>query len=153
MPSTPEVELDELYKDLILDHYRRPRNHRPVADPKVVGEGYNPLCGDEIAVEGHFDGDVLADIGFQGRGCSLSQASASMMTEAVKGKTIEEARSLIAEFTQMMTEPEHSPPEDIGDLEAFSGVARYPVRVKCATLAWHALLDLLSRREETAPRS
>ena len=148
MPSTPEVELDELYKDLILDHYRRPRNHRSVADPKVVGEGYNPLCGDEIAVEAHFDGDIVTDIGFQGRGCSLSQASGSMMTEAVKGKTVEEARSLIAEFTQMMTDPEHVPPEDLGDLEAFAGVARYPVRVKCATLAWHALLDLLARREE-----
>ncbi len=80
----------------------------------------------------------MADIGFQGRGCSLSQASGSMMTEAVKGKTIEEARSLIAEFTQMMTDPEHAAPEELGDLEAFSGVARYPVRVKCATLAWHA---------------
>ncbi len=94
MPSAPEAELDELYKDLILDHYRRPRNRRPVADPKVVGEGYNPLCGDEIAVEVHFEGDVMADVGFEGRGCSLSQASGSMMTEAVKGKTADEAHAL-----------------------------------------------------------
>ena len=148
MQSTPDPELDELYKDLILDHYRRPRNRRPVAEPKVVGEGYNPLCGDEIAVEVHFDGDFMADVGFEGRGCSLSQASGSMMTEAVKGKTVAEARALIDAFTQMMTAPDFQPPDGLGDLEAFAGVAKYPVRVKCATLAWHALLDLLVRRGE-----
>ena len=148
MPSAPEPDLDELYKDLILDHYRRPRNHRAVAEPKVVGEGYNPLCGDEIAVEAHFEGDVLADVGFEGRGCSLSQASSSMMTEAVKGKTEEEARALIDAFTRMMTDPDFRP-DDLGDLEAFVGVAKYPVRVKCATLAWHALRDLLNQRDES----
>jgi nitrogen fixation NifU-like protein len=150
MPSIPEPELDELYRDLILDHHRRPRNHRPVADPKVVGEGYNPLCGDEIAVEVHFDGDTLSDVGFQGKGCLLSQASGSMMTEAVKGKTVDEARSLIEEFTSMMTDRDHPASDNLGDLEAFSGVARYPVRVKCATLAWHALLDVLERRKNGA---
>ncbi len=143
----PDPDLDELYKDLILDHYRRPRNRRVVAEPKVVGEGYNPLCGDEIAVEAHFEGGVLADVGFQGRGCSLSQASGSMLTEAVKGRNVEQARALIAEFTHMMTEPGSSVPEDLGDLEAFSGVAKYPVRVKCVTLAWHALEDLLRRHD------
>ena len=148
MSPTPEPELDELYKELILDHYRRPRNRRPVAEPKVVGEGFNPLCGDEIAVEAHFDGDVMADVGFEGRGCSLSQASGSMMTEAVKGKTVAEARLLIDAFTRMMTDPDSQPSDGLGDLEAFTGVAKYPVRVKCATLAWHALLDLLSRRDE-----
>lgn len=145
----PEPELDELYKDLILDHYRRPRNRHSVAEPKVVGEGYNPLCGDEIAVEAHFDGDVLSDIGFEGRGCSLSQASGSMMTEAVKGKTVEEAQALIDAFTRMMTDPGSHPADGLGDLEAFAGVGKYPVRVKCATLAWHALLDLLRRRDES----
>jgi len=149
MPSVPEPELDELYKDLILDHYRRPRNRHSVAEPKVVGEGYNPLCGDEIAVEAHFDGDVLSDIGFEGRGCSLSQASGSMMTEAVKGKTVEEAQALIDAFTRMMTDPGSHPADGLGDLEAFAGVGKYPVRVKCATLAWHALLDLLRRRDES----
>jgi nitrogen fixation NifU-like protein len=148
MPSTPGPELDDLYKELILDHYRRPRNRRSVAEPKVVGEGYNPLCGDEIAVEVHFEGDVVADVGFEGRGCSLSQASGSMMTEAIKGRTAAEARTLIDEFTRMMTEPGLEPPDGLGDLEAFAGVARYPVRVKCVTLAWHVLLDLLTRREE-----
>ena len=148
MSSTPEPELDELYKELILDHYRRPRNRRPVAEPKVVGEGFNPLCGDEIAVEVHFNGEVMADVGFEGRGCSLSQASASMMTEAVKGRTVAEARSLIDAFARMMTDPDFQPSDGLGDLEAFTGVAKYPVRVKCATLAWHALLDLLGRRGE-----
>ncbi len=151
--SAAEPELDELYKDLILDHYRRPRNRHSVAEPKVVGEGYNPLCGDEIAVEAHLEGDVLADVGFQGRGCSLSQASGSMMTEAVKGKTVEEARSLVAAFTGMMTDPESPPAEDLGDLEAFIGVAKYPVRVKCATLAWHALVGLLDQHAQTSESS
>ncbi len=148
MSSSAGPELDELYKDLILDHYRRPRNHRSVVDPKVVGEGYNPLCGDEIAVEAHFEDGVLVDVGFQGHGCSLSQASGSMMTEAIKGKTVEEARALIAHFTRMMTDPDSPPAEDLGDLEAFVGVAKYPVRVKCATLAWHALTDLLDQHEQ-----
>jgi len=153
MPSAPEPDLDELYKDLILDHYRRPRNRRSVAEPKLVGEGYNPLCGDEIAVEVHFDGDVMADVGFEGRGCSLSQASGSMMTEAVKGKSVEEARALIDAFTRMMTDPDFESTDGMGDLEAFVGVAKYPVRVKCATLAWHALLDLLRRRDEAQGKS
>ena len=144
----PESELDELYKELILEHYRSPRNRHSVAEPKVVGEGFNPLCGDEIAVEAHFDGDVLSDIGFAGRGCSLSQASGSMMTEAVKGKTAQEAKALIDEFTRMMTNPGMEPSDGLGDLEAFASVAKYPVRVKCATLAWHALLDLLNRHDE-----
>jgi len=148
MPLAREPDLDELYKDLILEHYRRPRNRHSVVDPKVVGEGYNPLCGDEIAVEAHFEGDVLADVGFAGRGCSLSQASGSMMTEAIKGKTVAEARSLIDAFTRMMTDPDFQPSDGLGDLESFVGVAKYPVRVKCVTLAWHALLDLLSRRAE-----
>jgi nitrogen fixation NifU-like protein len=152
MSSKPEPELDELYKELILDHYRRPRNRRSVAEPKAVGEGFNPLCGDEIAVEVHFDGEVMADVGFEGRGCSLSQASGSMMTEAVKGKTVAEARELIDAFTHMMTDPGFQPSDGLGDLEAFTGVAKYPVRVKCATLAWHALLDLLSRRDEAQKR-
>jgi nitrogen fixation NifU-like protein len=146
MPLTREPELDELYKDLILDHYRSPRNRRPVAEPKVVGEGYNPLCGDEIAVEVHFDSDVMTDVGFEGRGCSLSQASGSMMTEAIKGKTAAEARSLIDEFTRMMTEPGFEPSDGLGDLEAFSGVAGTG-GVKCASCLERSL-DLLTRRDE-----
>ena len=101
MTSHPEVELDELYRDLILDHSRRPRNRRTLDEPKLVGEGYNPLCGDEVEVEVRLDGDVISDIGFGGRGCSISQASVSMMTEAVKGKRLEDARLLVADFLRM----------------------------------------------------
>ena len=150
MTSHPEVELDELYRDLILDHSRRPRNRRTLDEPKLVGEGYNPLCGDEVEVEVRLDGDVISDIGFGGRGCSISQASVSMMTEAVRGKSLEDARLLIADFLRMMTEPGFTPSDRLGDLEAFLGVAKYPVRVKCATLAWHALRELLARREQGA---
>jgi len=150
MTSHPEVELDELYRDLILDHSRRPRNRRTLDEPKIVGEGYNPLCGDEVEVEVRLDGDLIDDIGFGGRGCSISQASVSMMTEAVKGKSLADARLLIADFLRMMTELGFTPSDRLGDLEAFLGVAKYPVRVKCATLAWHALRELLDRSGEGA---
>ena len=146
MPPIPEPQLDDLYRELILDHYRNPRNRRALDDPKVVGEGYNPLCGDEIVVHVRLEGDVVSDIGFTGRGCSISQASGSMMTEALKGKSLEDVRSLIAAFTRMMTDTDYTPPAELGDLEALQGVAKYPVRVKCATLAWHALEEGLNQR-------
>jgi len=142
-----DLELDELYRDLILDHYRNPRNRAPLTDGDVTAEGYNPLCGDEVAMELKFDGDRIAAIGLHGRGCSISQASGSMMTEAVKGRSVSEVRDIIARFKKMMTEPEAEPPDDLGDLEALQGVARFPVRVKCATLAWHTLEDGLRQRE------
>jgi len=143
--SVPEPELDELYRELILDHYRNPRNRAPLESPAVVAEGYNPLCGDEVELRLNIDGDVISDVSFTGRGCSISQASGSMLTEAIKGKTVAQARALAALFTRMMTDPEFVPEEDVGDLEALQGVAKYPVRVKCATLAWHALQDGLDR--------
>jgi nitrogen fixation NifU-like protein len=146
VPPIPEPQLDDLYRELILDHYRNPRNRRALDDPKLVGEGYNPLCGDEIEVHVRLEGDVVSDIGFTGRGCSISQASGSMMTEALKGKSLEDVRSLIAAFTRMMTDPDYTPPAELGDLEALQGVAKYPVRVKCATLAWHALEEGLNQR-------
>ncbi len=147
MVSLPEPELDELYRELILDHYRSPRNHEPLESPDVVAEGYNPLCGDDIEIQLSFDGDEIEKIGFQGHGCSISQASASMLTMAVKGKSTAEARALIESFKRMMTDPDSEPPEELGDLEALQGVARFPVRVKCATLAWHALEDGLDCRD------
>jgi nitrogen fixation NifU-like protein len=150
VPSIPEPQLDDLYRELILDHYRNPRNRRALDDPKIVGEGYNPLCGDEIEVHVRLEGGVVSDIGFTGRGCSISQASGSMMTEAVKGKTVAQVRALAALFTRMMTDPEFVPEKDVGDLEALQGVAKYPVRVKCATLAWHALQDALDRHNGAA---
>lgn len=147
MPSLPEPEFDELYRELILDHYRNPRNRRQLASPDVVAEGYNPLCGDELELYLNLDGRVVSDVGFQARGCSISQASTSMLTEVILGKEIDEVRSLIAAFKTMMTDPEAEPAEELGDLEALQGVARFPVRVKCATLAWHALEDGLDRHE------
>ena len=148
--SVPEPELDELYRELILDHYRNPRNRGPLESPAVVAEGYNPLCGDEVELRLNVEGDVISDVSFTGRGCSISQASGSMLTEAVKGKTVAQARALIALFTRMMTDPDFVSEEDVGDLEALQGVAKYPVRVKCATLAWHALQDGLDRHDGAA---
>jgi len=148
--SVPEPELDELYRELILDHYRNPRNRVPLESPAVVVEGYNPLCGDEVELRLNVEGDVISDVSFTGRGCSISQASGSMLTEAVKGKTVAQARAFIALFTRMMTDPDFVPEEDVGDLEALQGVAKYPVRVKCATLAWHALQDGLDRHDGAA---
>lgn len=141
MSALPEPNLEDLYRELILDHYRNPRNHGSLEHADIVGEGYNPLCGDEIEVQLRFEDGVVSEIGFRGRGCSISQASGSMMTEAIKGKTRDEVDSLVDAFTRMMRDPETAPADELGDLEALQGVARYPVRVKCATLAWHALSE------------
>jgi nitrogen fixation protein NifU and related proteins len=135
----PEPNLDDLYRDLILDHYRHPRNRGNLEHPSAKVDGYNPLCGDEIEVELLFDHDVIKDVAFKGRGCSISQASSSMMTDAVKGHTRSEAKALLTAFKRMMTDPEEEIPAALGDLEAFQGVAKFPVRVKCATLAWNVL--------------
>jgi nitrogen fixation NifU-like protein len=141
-----EPELDELYRDLILDHYRHPRNKGSLEHPTAKVEGYNPLCGDEVEVELDVDDEgVIEDVAFKGRGCSISQASSSMMTAAVKGRRKSEALALLEAFKRMMTEPEAPPAEDLGDLEAFQGVAKFPVRVKCATLAWHVLEEGLEK--------
>jgi nitrogen fixation NifU-like protein len=148
--SLPEPELDELYRELILDHYRSPRNRVPLESPAVAAEGYNPLCGDEVELRLSFEGETISDVSVSGRGCSISQASGSMLTEAIKGKTTAQARVLFALFTRMMTDPEFVPEEDVGDLEALQGVAKYPVRVKCATLSWHALEDGLDRHDGAA---
>jgi nitrogen fixation NifU-like protein len=110
--SVPEPELDELYRELILDHYRNPRNRVPLESPAVVAEGYNPLCGDEVELRLNVVGDVISDVSFTGRGCSISQASGSMLTEVIKGKTVAQARALIALFTRMMTDPDFVPEED-----------------------------------------
>lgn len=143
-----ELELDELYRELILDHYKSPRHHRRLDAPDVVAEGYNPVCGDEIEMQLAFDGETLTDIGVIGRGCSISRASGSMMSELVKGKGVGEIRHLSDEFTQMMTQPDGTVPEDLGDLEALQGVAKFAVRVKCATLAWHTLADGIEQHEK-----
>jgi nitrogen fixation NifU-like protein len=136
----PEPQLDDLYRELILDHYRHPRNRGNLDNPSAKVDGYNPLCGDEVELELLFDDeDVIEDVAFKGRGCSISQASTSMMTDLIKGHSKAEAHELVEAFKRMMTDPEEEPPEELGDLEAFQGVARFPVRVKCATLAWNVL--------------
>ncbi len=145
MTPFAEPELDDLYRELILDHYRHPRNRGSLANPTSRSEGYNPLCGDEIEIELQMDDGVIEDVAFRGRGCSISQASGSMLTSAVKGRTRAEALRLIEAFKLMMTAPEAEPAEELGDLEAFQGVAKFPVRVKCATLASHVLEDGLGK--------
>lgn len=135
-------ELDDLYREVILDHYRRPRNQQRLEDAQVQAEGNNPFCGDEIALQVKLNGQgAIQDIGFQGRGCSISQASVSMLTEALKGKTLEEAEALSQTFRRMMRgeELDDADLEALGDLEALRGVRKFPVRIKCALLAWTTL--------------
>ncbi len=142
----PEPQLDDLYRELILDHYRHPRNKGNLDNANRHVEGYNPLCGDEVELDLIVDEDgVIEAVAFKGRGCSISQASSSMMTDAVQGQTKGEAMALLDAFKKMMMEPETEPAEELGDLEAFQGVAKFPVRVKCATLAWNVLQEGLER--------
>jgi nitrogen fixation protein NifU and related proteins len=151
------VSLDDLYRETILDHYSHPRN-RGVADPAdVARDGANPLCGDEIRVSLRVRDGIVEDIRFEGKGCSISQASASMMTEQVKGRSVEHAGQVIAAFKAMMhggTADGHRGPGeaiDLGDLEALQGVRRFPVRVKCATLSWITLELALADLAHTSP--
>jgi nitrogen fixation NifU-like protein len=138
-----EAELDDLYKEIILDHYRNPRHRGSLASPSASHEGLNPLCGDEVTVELLIDSDRIADVAYRGSGCSISQSSASMMTEAIAGKPLDEVKRLKDDFTAMMRGDEKVDLESLGDLEALSGVRKFPVRVKCATLAWHTLEEAL----------
>jgi nitrogen fixation NifU-like protein len=134
-------DLRDLYQEVILDHSKKPRNFHAMAAPDRKAEGYNPLCGDRETVFLDLDGEVLKDVSFQGAGCAISTASASMMTESVKGKTRAEADALFARFHELITGKPgagNGGPE-LGKLEVFSGVREYPVRVKCATLPWHTL--------------
>ena len=134
-------DLRDLYQEVILDHSKKPRNFHAMPAPDRKAEGYNPLCGDRETVFLDLDGEVLKDVSFQGAGCAISTASASMMTESVKGKTRAEADALFARFHELITGKPgggNGGPE-LGKLEVFSGVREYPVRVKCATLPWHTL--------------
>ena len=138
-------ELQQLYQSLILDHNRSPRNFGSLAGADRHAEGYNPLCGDQVRVEVKLEGDRVADIKFTGNGCAISKASASLMTTAVKGKTRTEAAALFRDFHGLVTGAAvpADPKQSLGKLAIFAGVAEFPVRVKCATLAWHALRDAL----------
>jgi len=139
--------VDDLYQQVIVDHSRRPRNFRAIDRGARKVQGHNPLCGDQITMYVRLDDDRIADISFQGSGCAISTASASLLTEAVKGKTRAEARTLFEGFRDLVTT--RAPRAPLGKLTAFSGVADYPLRVKCATLAWHALRSALEGNEGT----
>ena len=136
--------LEDLYREIILDHYKSPRNRGTLEPPAIRTEGHNPLCGDEIEVYIAVDNDIVSDIKISGQGCSISQSSASMMSAAIKGKPVAEVRALIHRFKHMMSiedveEPDTSAP--LGDLEALQGVVKFPVRIKCAVLAWNTLAE------------
>ena len=144
--------LDDLYREIILDHYRSPRHKGRVEDPDISARGYNPLCGDDIELTVRLRDGRIDAVAFDGRGCSISQASASMLTEAVTGKPLAEALELAASVRAMFTGGDVDP-ESLGDLEALQGVNRYPVRIKCATLAWNALQVGAERDGDDAPDS
>ena len=145
MPVDRDVELDELYREIILDHYRNPRNRGSLEGPSLSGEGDNPLCGDEVKLDVAIQGGQIAAVRFLGRGCSISQASASMLTQAIMGLSLEEAEPLFESFKGMMYGSDQVDPESLGDLEALQGVRKFPVRVKCATLAWNVLQEALEQ--------
>ena len=145
-------ELRDLYQEVILEHSKAPRSYKEPARTNHKAEGYNPLCGDRFTVYLEMDGETVRDIGFQGAGCAISKASASMMTQSVKGKTKAEAQKIFARFHDLVTGHTHESDEqlqaDLGKLAVFSGVSEFPMRVKCATLAWHTLEAALEGKQE-----
>ena len=141
--------LDDLYREIILDHYRSPRNRGELPPPAAHAVGHNPLCGDEIDVYVEVDDGVVNDIKVGGQGCSISQSSASMMSQAVKGKSVDDVTALVKKFKGLMSveDVDDEPAADVplGDLEALQGVVKFPVRIKCATLAWNTLTEALAK--------
>jgi nitrogen fixation protein NifU and related proteins len=143
------ADLRDLYQEVILEHSKAPRNYRELTNADHKAEGYNPLCGDRFTVYLRMQGDSIQDIGFQGSGCAISKASASMMTQSLKGKTRSEADALFNRFHKVVTgQAKNGNQENLGKLAVFSGVSQFPVRVKCATLAWHTLQAALEGRPE-----
>ncbi|HYB96614.1 MAG TPA: SUF system NifU family Fe-S cluster assembly protein [Vicinamibacterales bacterium] len=143
-------ELTDLYQEVILDHNRRPHNFRVIDEASAKQEGYNPLCGDRLTLYLTLEGDVITDAAFQGSGCAISKASASMMTDAVKGKTVAEARELFDQFHAMVMSNPDTPAADLGKLSVFAGVREYPTRVKCASLAWHTMKAAVAHASASA---
>ena len=145
-------ELSELYQQVILDHNKKPRNFHKLENANRKAEGFNPLCGDHLNVYLNIDGDRVTDISFEGSGCAISKASASMMTQAVKGKSHTEVEQLFDEFHRMVTGvlDEDTEPNHLGKLKIFAGVREFPVRVKCATLSWHTMHAALNNQPSTS---
>lgn len=141
-------DLRELYQEIILEHSKAPRNYRELKDADHKAEGYNPLCGDRFTVYLAMDGDSIRDIAFQGSGCAISKASASMMTQSLKGKTRREADEIFQRFRALVTGTANGDAAEMGKLAAFAGVSEFPLRVKCATLAWHTVQAALEGKQE-----
>ncbi len=143
-------ELDDLYQEIILDHYRNPRNQNKLDSVDIVADGFNPFCGDKVLISIKMDNDVVSDVSFEGNGCSISQASASMLTNLIKGETLNKARSLYSTFREMM----HGTPtvelDELGEAEVLEGVKQFPIRIKCALLAWVALEDGIKKHTESS---
>ena len=144
------MDLNDLYQEVILDHNRTPRNFRRIEQPSHHAEGYNPLCGDRVSLFVQVADDRIADVAFQGSGCAISKASASLMTDSLKGRTLVEARELFDRFHRMVTASPEQAADDLGKLTALAGVREFPVRVKCATLAWHTLKAALDNEQQTS---
>ena len=140
-------QLDELYRDVILDHFKQPRHHGPLADADLTAEGSNPLCGDEMALWLKLDGGRIRAAQFSGKGCAISQAAGSMLTERLQGLAISQARVLVEAMKGLMQGQEPPPEVDLGDLESLAGVRKFPVRVKCAALSWNILEQALRDKE------
>ena len=144
------VELRDLYQEMILDHNRRPHNFHAMEEATHRAEGYNPLCGDKVTIYLKIQDDLVVDVSFEGAGCAISTASASLLTETLKGMTVAQAEALFEKFHQMLTRDSSLPidEEEMGKLVVFAGVSEYPTRVKCATLAWHTLLAALKNEQQ-----
>ena len=144
------MEINDLYRDVILDHNRQPRNFGPLEPADASVEGFNPMCGDHLTLRLRLNQDTISDIRFEGQGCAISTASASLMTEAVKGKNRDEALKLFDRVHQLLTDDAAPPAEQLGKLAALSGVREYPARVKCASLCWHTLASALKSTDPTS---
>ncbi|MCH7770615.1 MAG: SUF system NifU family Fe-S cluster assembly protein [Bacteroidetes bacterium] len=142
-----DLELRELYQQVILDHNKSPRNFRVMDNPTQEADGYNPLCGDALHIYLHVEVDIIKDVSFQGSGCAISKASASLMTSMIKGKTVEEVEKLFGNFHALVTGKLGDDPDlsELGKLGVFAGVQEFPVRVKCASLAWHTMKSALKK--------
>ena len=142
-------DLDELYQEIVMEHNWKPHNFRALDDANRTSDGFNPFCGDAVTVYLNVEDDVVKDVGFQGSGCAISRASASMMTDSIKGKSVAEVEHLFGAFHDLLTRPDEEPDsEELGDLEVLAGVSEFPTRVKCATLSWHTLRGALQGEDK-----